>query len=144
MKEILDTILFKVIWTVLAKTCFFFFFFWACEKMSNYLYKFFRRPNSWSYRSLTKLTHGNKPFPLWNLQQGIPKGPKLAAASTRPQPAMEAEAKINHWDQKESLRLPRTLMCSPQPGSCTGWSDGHQEALFQEARWEKVEMWEVL
>lgn len=58
---------------------------------------------------------------------------------------MEAETKIEaRSDSKEGLRLPGEELRASRAFTGTRRPDRNQEALQQKARWEKVEVWEVL
>ncbi|KAL6978574.1 hypothetical protein U1Q18_020240 [Sarracenia purpurea var. burkii] len=62
----------------------------------------------------------------------------------RPQSSMEAEAKKQQREQKESVRLPRANLCSSPPFQGSGRPYRDQETFLQKARREEMEVREML
>ena len=63
--------------------------------------------------SFTKVTHGNQPFHLRNLQQGFPERSEPSASSARAQPAVEAAAEDEPGGEEEGVRVPGEELRAP-------------------------------
>lgn len=63
---------------------------------------------------ISEIFDGDEQIHLRNLQQGFPKGPELAAAQERAQPAMEAETKNEQRSsEEEGVYMPGEELCTP-------------------------------
>lgn len=75
------------------------------------------------------------------MQQRVSKGPKPTTPQERAQFAMEAKAeKQQRSDEEEGLCVPRGKLCAPRPIEGARRPHRYQEALFQKARREEMEM----
>ena len=110
--------------------------------MNNLLYMH----RSWrrSHNPIPKDSDGHKQIRVWDLSQGFSKGPKPSTPSPRSQPSLEVEAKNKQRSKEASLCVSREDMCPPPPFKSSGGPNWDKEALLQKARWEEVEVWEVL
>jgi len=57
---------------------------------------------------------------------------------------MEAEAENKQRGEEEGVCVSRAKLCASWPIKGPGGPNWDQEALLQKARWEEVEMWQVL
>ena len=117
-------------------------YYYVNELMNNVLYM--HRSRSWSHSPITEDSNGHKQIRVWNLSQGFPKGPKPSTPSQRAQPSLEAEAKNKQRSKEASLCVSREDMCPSPPFKGPGRPNWDKEALLQKARWEEVEVREVL
>lgn len=96
-----------------------------------------------SHSFVPKILNGNKPILMWNLQQGFPEGPELAASPTRPQSSMEAKAKNKQRSSQKGVCLSWEELRAPRSVKGARRSHWNKEALQPKARREEMEVREM-
>lgn len=92
--------------------------------------------------SVAKVSDGDEPFRVRNLQQGVPERAESAAASEGAQPSVEAPAgkQQRTRSSEKGVCVPGEELRAPPPLQSPRRPHGNQETLQPQARGEEVDV----